>query len=308
MASEQNAQVKALYDELVTSLAPTDDHTPGIDDFRAGYDKLCANFPDPEGATIEETDAGGVPVISVLHPSAMGDAVVLYFHGGGYVIGKAGGYKNFAAELSRVSGSKVLLVDYRLAPEDPYPAAVDDAVAAYQSLLDDGLQETDITLAGDSAGGGLVAATLLRLKDEGIDLPAGAVLYSPWCDLTNSGESLTANADKDPIIVKDMVDMLGGLYRGENDATNPYISALHGDLSGLPPLLIFVGTNEALLDDAKRLAAKAVEDGVEVTLEIGDDMYHIYPCFQHILPEGKEATKQSGRFIAEMTNSPTITS
>lgn len=307
MASPENAKVKELYEGVVNSLIPTEDHTPGIPDFRAAYDNLCAQLPVPDDIQVEEVEHGGVPCIEVLHPSAMGDGVVVWFHGGGFVIGQAAGYKSFGYELSKASGAKIIFPDYRLAPEDPYPAGNDDAVAVYKALLEDGLQETDITVGGDSAGGGLAAALLVRLRDEGEPLPAGAWLSSPWCDLTNVNDSITANADKDPIVSGDMLGMLGPLYIGNADPKDPHMSAAHADLSGLPPLLIHVGTEETLYDDSIKLAERAKAAGVEVTLEIGEEMYHIYPCFGAILPEGAEAVKQAGAFVAEAMNMPTIT-
>lgn len=300
MASPENVRVKELWEGVVNSLVPTETFTPGIPEFRIAYDNLCAQIPVPEGTKIEETVRGGVPCLDVLHPEASGDGVVLWFHGGGFVIGSARGYRSFASELSKATGAKVVLVDYRLAPESPHPAGNDDAVAVYQSVLEEGRNPSDIVVGGDSAGGGLAAAMLVRLRDEGVALPAAAWIISPWCDLTNINASITDNAAKDPIISIDVLQMVGPLYLADKDPKDPHISAVHADLSGLPPLLIHVGADEGLVDDAKALATKAQAAGVETTLVIGEEMYHIYPCFAAILPEGRSAVEEAARFIADV--------
>jgi epsilon-lactone hydrolase len=298
MASPENAKVKELFENFVTAVTPTDDYQPGIPEFREEFDAMWAHLPVPDDAQITPTTIGGVPGLEVRHPDTSGDDVVLWFHGGAFVIGKSENYRSFGYELSKVTGARVLIPDYRLAPEDPYPAANDDAVAAYQGLLDEGLQPTQITVGGDSAGGGLAAALLVRLKNEGITQPGRAVLASPWCDQTNSSPSVTANAERDPVLSGEMLGVLGSLYLGDqNDPKDPLISAVHADLSGLPPLLIFVGTEEALLDDSVKLADNAKQAGVDATLVLTEGMYHVYPCFAAILPEAAEALEQAAQFI-----------
>ena len=205
---------------------------PTIEDYRESYEKFCAQFAVPEDVATEEVDAGGVPALWVRTPEASDDRTVLYLHGGGYVIGTAHGYREFTSHISRAAGARVLVVDYRLAPEHPFPAAVDDAVAAYRWLLANGTSASKVVIAGDSAGGGLAMATLLALRDGGDPLPAGGVGLSPWVDLECSGETMTTLADVDPVVSRDGVMGMAEMYLAGQDAKNPLATPLHGDLAG----------------------------------------------------------------------------
>jgi monoterpene epsilon-lactone hydrolase len=284
--------VRKHWDDLVAALAPP----AGIPEYRAGFEELCAMFPIPEDVTIEEVDAGGVPALLISAPDAAADRTVIWTHSGGYVFGSAHGYRSFGAALSHAAGARVLMVDYRLAPEHAYPAALDDATGAYRWLLGQGVEPGHVVIGGDSAGGGLAMATLLALRDAGDPLPAGGVAVSPLADFTVSGESMTTRAHLDPIASKEMLEGLGGLYRGDAAAADPYLSPVFGDFTGLPPLLVLVGSDEVLHDDATRLVAKATADGTDARLLVGQDQHHIWPLFASILPEGQEALDEIGRF------------
>jgi acetyl esterase/lipase len=224
---------------------------------------------------------------------------MLYLHGGGYVIGSLTTHRGLAGRLSQAAKARVLLIDYRLAPEHPFPAAVEDATAAYRWLLAHGCTPARLAIAGDSAGGGLTVATLVALRDAGQPLPAAGVCLSPWTDLEGLGESVTSKASADPIVQKEMLLRLASCYLGDADPRTPLAAPLYADLRGLPPLLVQVGTAEILLDDALRLAERAKAAGVAVTLEAWDDMIHVWQLFAPLLPEGQQAIARIGEFVQQ---------
>ena len=217
---------------------------------------------------------------------------MLYLHGGGYVLGSLDTHAELMGRIAASCRAPVLGVDYRLAPENPFPAAVDDAVASYERLIEQGIKPEAIVLAGDSAGGGLALACMLALKAAGKPLPAGAMLLSPWSDLTATGESINTRAEVDPMISPELLQPMADTYVGKDDAANPLISPLFGDLAGLPPLLIQVGDFEVLLDDSTRLATAAEAAGVSVELEIFDGGFHVFQN-QPQLPESAQALSLS---------------
>ncbi len=230
---------------------------------------------------------------------AAADRAILYFHGGGYATGSIAAHRGIVAKFVRAAGVPALLFDYRLAPEHPFPAAVDDAVAAYRYLLAQGVEAAHIVFIGDSAGGGLALATLLALRVQGLPLPVGAAVMSPWTDVTNSGASWVSNAQADPLTWKESQVVFAAYYAGEHDPADPLISPLFGDLHGLPPLLIYVGGDETLLDDSTRFAAKAQAAGVQVTLHIGAGLFHCYPACAPLFPEATQALAEIGQFVRE---------
>jgi phosphinothricin tripeptide acetyl hydrolase len=223
--------------------------------------------------------------------------VVLYLHGGGYVIGSPRSHRHLAAAIAAAGQASALLLDYRLAPEHPYPAAVDDATAAYRWLLEQGVAPGHVVIGGDSAGGGLTVATLLALRDPRLPLPAGGVCISPWVDLTFSGASYRTRAAVDPIVKRPGIDEMARAYLGATAAQTPLASPLFADLRGLPPLLIHVGSDEVLLDDAVQLADRAKTAGVDATLEVWDRMIHVWHWFLPMLDEAQGAVDGIGRFI-----------
>ncbi len=274
---------------------------PTVDGMRERYELLGERFPAPTDAVCEPIEVEGRPAELIRTPGADPDRCVLYLHGGGYVLGSLGTHRNLACGISRAAGAQVLLLDYRLAPENPFPAAVEDAVAAYRWLLARGFDPARLAIAGDSAGGGLTISTLVVLQDDGDPRPAAAVCISPWVDLEGSGASMTAKAEEDPIIWRGVIDWFAGLYLAGTDPRQPLAAPLHAELHGLPPLLIQVGTAECLLDDAVRLAEKARAAGVAVELEATENMVHVWHLFAPILSEGRAAIDRAGAFIRERT-------
>ena len=279
----------------LATLPPMRDQS--VEEARKMYDKAQYVFAMPEGVEVEKDDLGGVPV-EIVTPAEHGAGAFLYFHGGGYAIGSPVSHRHLVAALAAASRTRAHALDYRLAPEHPFPAAVDDAVAGYRGLLDAGIAPRSIVLGGDSAGGGLTVAALIAIRDAGIPLPAAGVCISPWTDLTNQAESYRTHADRDPLVFQEDIDRWGGAYLAGTDPRTPLASPLHADLSGLPPLLIQVGAEEVLLDDSRRLAERCEAVGVEATLEVWDEMIHVWHWFGEYLDEAGAAVRRVGEFVA----------
>jgi epsilon-lactone hydrolase len=263
---------------------------------RARMDSLAGFFPVPDGTEVEPATVGGIAGEWVRARRARNDAALLFLHGGGYVIGSPKSHRHLAAAISEASGVPVFLADYRLAPEHRFPAAVEDAVAAYRGLLDSGISPARLAIAGDSAGGGLTIATLVSLREQKIPLPGCAVALSPWTDLSQ-GEAGRTRLARDPMVKKEGLDGMAAAYLAGQDATAPLASPVFADLHGLPPLLIQVGTEEALYDDAVRLKARAEEAGVEVSAESWGGMIHVWHIFHPILSEGRDAVARIGTYL-----------
>jgi len=279
----------------LAKLPPSDSLT--IAERRAQYERAEKVFPTPSDVKVERVNAPVAPAEWLRPPSAEPGRVVLYLHGGGYVIGSPRSHRHLAAAIAGGAGASALLLDYRLAPEHPFPAAVEDATAAYRWLLDQAIAPERIVIAGDSAGGGLTVATLLALREARVPLPAGGVCISPWVDLTCSGASYATKADADPIVQRSGVEEMARAYLGATSPRMPLASPLFADLRGLPPLLIHVGSDEVLLDDAVQLAARAKAAGVDVTLEVYDRMIHVWHWFLPMLDEAQTAVEAIGRFV-----------
>lgn len=290
MASEEMQTAARLLREQGTFQGDTID-------VAAMREQMSATLaPVDEDISSQDMTLAGRPTRHVEAPGARQDRGLLYFHGGGYVLGGLDTHHELMGRLSRYCQAPVLGLDYRLAPEHPYPAAVDDATTAYLELIERGIKAEQILLGGDSAGGGLALACLLRLKAEGQPLPAGAILFSPWTDLTGSGASTISRADLDPMVSAALLAPMAKLYRADRDAADPEISPLFGDLSGLPPLLVQVGDHEVLLDDSTRLANLAEAAGVSVDLEIFDGAFHVFQSMPQ-LPESAMALEKVGAFF-----------
>lgn len=271
---------------------------------RAAMEQALTRVPLPADVTTTPGTLGGVPVLNVDIDGAGSPEVLLHFHGGVYVLGSARAAAGLGSALARHTGARVVCVDYRLAPENPYPAALDDAVAAYRALLEQ-TQSSRIALSGESAGGGLAVALLLRLREAGLPLPASAVLLSPWADLTLSGQSMSAKASVDPsVLTPEGLRARVPDYAGGTDPAAPLISPVFADLSGLPPLLIQAGSYEILLDDAVRLAARAAAADVEVTLQVTPEVPHVFQAFSAILGEAETALRNAGAFVRTHFDDP----
>ncbi len=260
-------------------------------------DALSAQ-PLPTDLTVTPGTLGGVPTAEITIAGVEPHHVVLYFHGGVYVIGDAFLAADLAAQIGRRVQARVVSVDYRLAPEHPYPAAVDDAIAAYEGLLQSGVGASDIVFAGESAGGGLVVATLINARERGLPSPAAAFVMSPMTDLTLSGTSMQTRREADPLFTRELLQERINDYTAGQDAALPLMSPIFADLAGLPPLIIQAGTNEILLDDAVRLAGQAAAANVEVTLEITAGVPHVFQGYSAILEEGATALDEAGRFLS----------
>ena len=297
MASPQAEALKEQFRALRDAIDPSGPQ-PTLEEMRASMEPFGEIAPVPEGVTWEPVDAGGVPAIWAIPANGAADRVLLYVHGGGYVIGSAKIYERFTGHLANAVGCRVLNVDYRLAPEHPHPAAVDDAVAAYRWLLDQGIAPEHIAISGDSAGGGLTVAALLRIRDDGLPRPAAGVPMSPWIDLEGTGASMTGKADVDLLVGLEGLLGMAAMFLGEQgDAKDPYAAPLHAELHDLPPLLIQVGEDETLLDDSSRLAERAEFAGVEVTLEIFPEMQHVFQVCCGAMPESTEAVAKIGEWL-----------
>ena len=288
-----------LVREHLAKLPPP--NTLTIEQRRAQYERAERVFPTPPDVKVETIAAPARPAEWLTPPGVRTDAVVLYLHGGGYVIGSPRSHRHLAAAIARSAGTRALLLDYRLAPEHPFPAALEDSVAAYQWLLGQGIAPERVVVAGDSAGGGLTVATLLALRDRGLPRPAGGVCISPWVDLTNSAASYVTRAAADPIVTRDAIEGLTQAYIGAGDRKAPLVSPLYADLAGLPPLLVHVGSDEVLLDDALGLAERARKAGVDVTVEEWPAMIHVWHWFQPMLEEAERATQAIGAFVRART-------
>lgn len=273
--------------------------TATIQQIRASVDGSMIGMAVLPGVQAEEFNANGVTGDWVWMPGAAADRVLLYFHGGAYVMGSARTHRDLAARLSQATGVRVAVPNYRLAPENPYPAALEDATAVYVWLLDQGIKPQHIAFCGDSAGGNLAVVTLLALREAGVALPAAAILLSPWTDFTLSGESVKTRAKVDPMIRLDAADEQFAAYVGRADRADPLISPIFADLQGLPPLLIHVGNDEVLLDDSVRMAERARAAGVEVELKIWDGMWHVFQTLAVMLPEGQESIAELGQFVKD---------
>lgn len=267
-----------------------------IEQRREMMEESQAAIATPADISVTEVDIDGLPGCWISAPGARNDTVVIYYHGGGYVMGSLKTHQELMGRISRVCKAKVLGVDYRLAPESIYPAAVDDGVKSYQWLLDQGNSPSKIMLAGDSAGGGLAVATLLSLKQNSIVLPAGAFLFSPWTDLTASGESAKSRADNDPMITIPALLDIAKTYYSDANPQDPLISPVFADLSGLPPLLVQVGDAEVLLSDSTRLADNAKSVGVSVDYQVWEEAFHVFQAIPS-LPEALDALNKVGQFF-----------
>ena len=270
-----------------------------IEEQRAQMEVGLTQFQLPTDVRCDPVDAGGVPAEWITTPGVVAERVICYLHGGGYVMGSINTHREMVSRLSRAASARVLILDYRLAPENPFPAAVDDSTAAYRWLLSVGVDPARLVIAGDSAGGGLTVATLVALRDAGESLPRAGICLSPWVDLECVGECMVTKAERDPVLTRDISLMLAKAYLGDTDPRTPLASPLYADLTGLPPLLIQVGTAEVLFDDATRLADRARAAGVDVILEPWDDMIHVWHVFAAILPEGQQAIDRIGEFIRQ---------
>ena len=292
MSTEQRQTLDAI---LRQSAFPFDSD---VSEQRRLLRELASAQPLPAGVTVTAGALGGVPTAEITIGTTEPRHVVLYFHGGVYVIGDAFQPAGLASQIGQRTRARVISVDYRLAPEHPYPAAVDDALAAYQALLHEGTAPSHIAFAGESAGGGLAIATLVNARDHGLPLPAAAFAMSPYADLTLSGATMQAKRDADPLFTPQAFPARVADYTAGQDPALGLISPIFADLSGLPPLIIQAGTHEVLLDDAIRLARQAATADVQVTLDITPQVPHVFQAYYPILDEAAAALDRAGQLLS----------
>lgn len=299
MSKEQQIQLDAILRQGGL------DTSADVPTLRAAFSQLMAQVPVAPDIQQRVLEVGGVAGLEITIEGNDAENVILYFHGGVYVIGSAAATVPLVGDLVRRTGASAVTLDYRLAPEDPYPAAVEDARAAYLGLLDQGVAPAQIALAGESAGGGLAVALLLSLREAGEPLPSCGYLMSPYVDLTLSGETLAAKQEVDPLLTPDGLRARVPDYVGEADASDPLISPVFGDLRELPPLLIQAGSHEVLLSDAVRLAAQAAISDVPVTLEVTPGVPHVFQAYAGLLDEAGAALDRASAFLkAQFAHSP----
>lgn len=292
VASDPTEVVTAAYGAWVKPDAT-------LDEMRAGMDHMTPE----QAADVVRTEAnvGGVPGAWFEAPGA-GARTVLHLHGGGLVLGSTRSHADLAGRISRAAGARVFVPDYRLAPEHTYPAALDDAAAVYRALLgDDGVSASTLVVSGDSSGGGLALALMLRARDEGLPLPAAVVLLSPVLDLTCSGETMQTHRELDPVVSVEMLTQFGQLYLNGQDPQDASVSPLFGDLANLPPILVQVGSRETVLSDSIRLSNRVLDAGGSIDLQIGYGLFHVYQQFAGDLPEAAAACERIGAFVDRVT-------
>ena len=268
-----------------------------VEELRAINEQMAR--PAEPDITSEPVVANGVSAEWISAPGAAADRAVLYLHGGGYIMGSLNTHRDLMGRISRAAQARVLGLDYRLAPEHPFPAAVEDTVAGYRFLLDQGRSATRLAIAGDSAGGTLTLAAMVAGRDAGLPMPGAAVCLSPFLDLEGTGESVKTRADVDPIATPEVLEVWAKAYLAGADPRTPLADPLYADLRGLPPLLIQVGDHEVLLDDSTRLAQRAQAAGVQVKLEVWPEMIHRFQSYAAVLPEGQQAIEDIGNFLRE---------
>lgn len=254
----------------------------------------------PKDVEVKSVDMGGIKCEWISPQNFKGKKTILYLHGGGYVLGSINTARTFAIQLARYTGERVLTVDYRLAPENPFPAALEDSLLAFHGLVEQKISPKDIVFIGDSAGGGLSLATILTLKDIDEELPGAVVCLSPWTDLAATGESNRLNAKLDPIFGGGGGVIKPHDYAGEEKLINSFVSPLYGDYEGFPPILIHVGTDEVILDDSIRLAEKARKAGVAVSVKVWKGMWHVFTAQGNGLPEARQSLREIADFIKEL--------
>jgi len=272
-----------------------------IEDHRLSYERIMSVLPMDDDIETERVGVNGTPAEWISAPESQENRVILYLHGGGYLFGSARTHRVMLAHMARASKARVLALDYRLAPEIPFPAPVEDSVSAYRWLLDQGISAKKMVIGGDSAGGGLAIAALVALRSVGEPMPAAGVCISAWTDMESTGQSHTTNAESDPSVSKERLLKIAKVYLAGKDPTAPLASPIHADLTGLPPLLLQVGSIEVLLDDSTLLKSRAKAAGVSVEMEVWDDMPHVWHHYAPILPEARKAIGRIGEFVLEHT-------
>ena len=295
-------QAMTHWADSLVNLVPVltgSDKTASMAQVRASYTAFQAQQPSPEGVQFEEVNMGGVPATLGQPAVQTSDIVLVYIHGGAYIVGEPAGYRGIGGNYAKLLGARVYIPDYRLAPEHPFPAAIDDGLRAYEWLLEQGIPANKIAFAGESAGGAMVVSVMVAAKQRGLPLPAAGVAISPWANLEHTGASMTNREGLDPLNTKPLLDLLARTFLAGELPNHPLASPVFADVTGLPPILVQIGENELMLSDAIRLASHLAENRVRVNLEVWPQMPHAWHFFQSFLPEGERALRESARFISE---------
>jgi acetyl esterase/lipase len=296
MASAEAEELKTLYRGMA-ALLEADPDMP-LDKMRRAFEHMGDVTAEPGGVDYIETDAGGVPAMWATPKGSAQDRVLLCAHGGGYVVGSMYTHRKLYAHMAKAIGCRALIVHYRRAPENMHPGPVDDMVKSYKWLLDQGIQPRRVAVTGDSAGGGLTVATMVRARERGLPLPAAGLPLSPWLDMEAGGETYQSNAERDVLVNRDIIAGMVAAFLGENgDRRDPLANPLHADLKGLPPLYIQVGLDEVLLDDSRKLAQRARAAGVDVTLEEVPEMQHVFHFLAGYAPEADAAIRRMADWV-----------
>lgn len=291
MVSPEMEKVKKLLKSLQSNSANT-----SIEELRINADQAAEMVQIPKDVKYEYIDIRGVSAAWVTTPNSEKDRVILYLHGGAYIIGSIKSARALTLKFARISNARILVVDYRLAPENPFPAGLEDVLVVYKWLIEiEKIRPENIIIAGVSAGGGLTMAALIKLRDEGVALPAAGILISPWADLTCKSESFRERAKLEVWLTPEGIENCANLYVRDNEPVNPYISPVFADFKGIPPLFVQIGTSEILFDDSIHLAKKAKVAGVDLELDVWKDLIHVFVAFE--TPESQQATEKIDKFI-----------
>ncbi len=298
-----NTEVKAAVQTWANSLSDLVPVLKGIDtttkmsDIRDAYAKMLGQNQPPAGVRFEAVDMGGVPATLVTPDELKTDAVLMYIHGGAYIVGRPDGYHGIGGNYAKMLGARVYMPDYRLAPEHQFPAPIDDTLRAYEWLLEQNIAASKIAFAGESAGGAMVVSVMVAAKSKGLPLPAVGSSISPWANLEHTGASMSNREGLDPLNSKPVLDILARAFLGDTLANHPLASPVFADVTGLPPILVQIGENELMLSDAMRLANHLADNRVRVNLEVWPGMFHAWHFYAGILAEGQQALESSVRFI-----------
>lgn len=298
-----NTEVKAAVQTWANSLSDLvpvlkgTDTTTKMSDIRDAYAKMLGQNQPPAGVRFETVDMGGVPATLVTPDELKTDAVLMYIHGGAYIVGRPDGYYGIGGNYAKMLGARVYMPDYRLAPEHQFPAPIDDTLRAYEWLLEQNIAASKIAFAGESAGGAMVVSVMVAAKSKGLPLPAVGSSISPWANLEHTGASMSNREGLDPLNSKPVLDILARAFLGDTLANHPLASPVFADVTGLPPILVQIGENELMLSDAMRLASHLADNRVRVNLEVWPGMFHAWHFYAAILAEGHQALESSVRFI-----------
>ncbi|KFC84650.1 alpha/beta hydrolase [Buttiauxella agrestis] len=302
MLNQQTKQAVKEWSESLAGLGPIltgEDTVTPMSEVRDAYTRMLAKNPAPAGVSFTEVDMGGVPGTLVTPDNLETDAIVMYIHGGAYIVGESAGYHGIGGNYASMLGARVYMPDYRLAPEYPFPTPVNDTVRAYEWLIEQGFDASKIVLAGESAGGAMVVTVMVAARNKGLSLPAGGVSISPWANLEHTGVSMNNREGLDPLNTKAGLDFLARTFLGDALSNHPMASPVFADVTGLPPVLVQIGENELMLSDAMRLATHLGDNRVRVNLEVWPGMFHAWHFFSMMQPEAVQALESSVAFIKQ---------